>query len=130
MKIDLKKGLVIQVSSSNFEEEVIKSNLPIVLDFYADWCGPCRMVSPVLEHLSGEYEGRVKFVKIDTDKNSDVANSLNVLALPTILLLESGKIKDTIVGANPAELYRQHINKIFRIQASDRKTENKLGLVS
>jgi thioredoxin 1 len=119
MEIDLKRELVIRVSSSNFKEEVIKSNLPVVLDFYAGWCGPCRMVSPAMEHLSREYEGRVKFVKIDTDENSDVANSFNILALPTILLLESGKIKDTIVGANPVELYRQHIDKIFRIQASD-----------
>ena len=80
------------------------------MDFYADWCGPCRMVGPVIESLSQEYEGRVTFAKVDTDANQSLAARYDVMTIPTVMIFRAGKVVDKIIGAMPAQAYRQRID--------------------
>jgi len=94
----------------DFERAVLKSETPTVVDFYADWCGPCRMVSPVIESLSTEYAGRINFAKVDTDDNQALAARYDIMSIPTVLIFKSGNIVDKIIGAAPAQAYRQRIN--------------------
>jgi thioredoxin 1 len=98
------------LKEEDFEREVLKSGVPTVVDFYADWCGPCRMVSPIIESLSREYAGRVKFVKVDTDDNQALATRYEVMSIPTVMIFNGGRIADTVIGAAPAEVYRRKIN--------------------
>jgi thioredoxin 1 len=102
------------LSSSEFEKEVLKSQLPTVVDFYADWCGPCRMVSPIIEALSSEYDGRVKFVKVNTDDNPDIAMRYGIMSIPTIIVFKNGQVASTIIGAGPATMYKQKIDTVLK----------------
>jgi thioredoxin 1 len=102
------------LSSSEFEKEVLKSQLPTVVDFYADWCGPCRMVSPIIEALSSEYDGRVKFVKVNTDDNPDIAMKYGIMSIPTIIVFKNGQVASTIIGAGPATMYKQKIDTVLK----------------
>jgi len=102
-------GQVIHLDNGAFDTEVLKSTVPVLVDFYADWCGPCHAIAPTIEALSNEFEGRVKFVKVDVDSNQDVASRYEIMSIPTIMLFENGKVEDSIVGAYPATVYKQHI---------------------
>jgi thioredoxin 1 len=102
------------LSSSEFEKEVLKSQVPTVVDFYADWCGPCRMVSPIIEALSSEYDGRVKFVKVNTDDNPDIAMKYGIMSIPTIIVFKNGQVASTIIGAGPATMYKQKIDTVLK----------------
>jgi len=106
---DSTRGKVIQLNNGEFETEVLKSKIPVLVDFYADWCGPCHAIAPTIEALSNEFEGKVKFVKVDVDSNQDVASSYEIMSIPTIMLFENGKVEDSIVGAYPATVYKQQI---------------------
>jgi thioredoxin 1 len=86
------------VGSKDFEDEVINSKLPVIVDMYADWCGPCRYFGPIFEKVSEEYEGKIKFVKLNVDESPDIADKYDVRAIPTILLFENGEIRDRHVG--------------------------------
>lgn len=88
------------VTNEDFEQIVIKSDAPVLVDFYADWCGPCKTQSPILEELSGEFDGKVKIVKVDIDVggNKELATKYGVLSVPTLILFSNGEIKDTTVG--------------------------------
>jgi thioredoxin 1 len=99
-----------RVNQSDFEHTVLKSQEPTVVDFYADWCGPCRMVSPVIESLSHEYAGRVNFAKVDTDVNQSLAMRYNIMSIPTVMIFKGGRIVDKIIGAMPFQAYRQRID--------------------
>lgn len=105
---------VLQLEGAEFDKEVLKSSIPTVVDFYADWCGPCRMVSPVIESLSKEYERKVKFVKVDTDANQEIALRYNIMSIPTVMIFKDGEVKDVIIGAAPASNYKQRIEKVLR----------------
>jgi thioredoxin 1 len=106
-----KTGKVIHLNNGNFDTEVLKSNVPVLVDFYADWCGPCHAIAPTIEALSNEFEGKVKFVKVDVDANQEVASRYEIMSIPTIMLFENGKVEDSIVGAYPASVYKQHIER-------------------
>ena len=88
---------VIEVTSQNFEEEVLKSEKPVLIDFYATWCGPCKILSPIVEEVAKENEN-VKFVKIDIDKTEDIAMQYQVMSIPTLVLIQNGEEKDRVVG--------------------------------
>ncbi|MDF1618364.1 thioredoxin [Petrocella sp. FN5] len=88
-------------TDANFEAEVLKSEVPVLVDFYADWCGPCKMMAPSIEQLANEYEGKVKIGKLDVDTNGVTAQHYRVMSIPTLLIFKGGEVVDTIVGAVP-----------------------------
>ena len=88
----------LKLSSENFESEVLNSNLPVLVDFYADWCGPCKMMAPIVEKLSEELEGKAKVGKINVDENQDLAMQYNIMSIPTILIFKNGKEAKRFVG--------------------------------
>lgn len=97
------------LKAQEFGQEVLKSEILLVVDFYADWCGPCRAVSPVIGSLSEEYAGRAKFAKVDTDDNQGLAAKYGIMSIPTVIIFKNGDIFARVVGAAPAQVYRQKI---------------------
>ncbi len=96
------------VSEQTFDQEVLKADLPVLADFWADWCGPCRMLAPVLEDLAREYDGTLKFAKVDVDDNPNLAIRYNILSIPTLGLFKNGMLVARMVGYMPkAEVKRQ-----------------------
>ncbi len=94
---------VVHFTDATFEEEVVNSNHPVLIDFWAVWCGPCRMVAPVIEELAGAYAGKVKVGKLDVDNNPKSAMNYGVRSIPTILLFKDGDVVDSVVGAVPKQ---------------------------
>jgi thioredoxin 1 len=91
----------IEITSSNFQTEVAESEIPVLLDMWAAWCGPCRMVSPIVDELAGEYAGRIKVGKLDVDAEPGLAASFGVASIPTIVLIKDGKVVAHAIGARP-----------------------------
>lgn len=89
----------VTITDQNFEEEVSKSNIPVLIDFWAVWCGPCRAIAPIVEQLAAEYDGKVKIGKLDVDENPDTAVKYGVRSIPTLLIFKNGQLVDTIIGA-------------------------------
>jgi thioredoxin 1 len=100
----------ITITDDNFDEEVIKSDKPVLIDFWATWCGPCKMIAPIVEELVDEYEGKAKIGKLDVDNNQQTAIKFGVRSIPTILIFKDGKLKDTIIGAVPKGQIVQRLN--------------------
>lgn len=92
-----------EVDGKTFEQEVLQSDLPVLVDFYADWCGPCQMMAPVVHQLAEEYEGKVKMVKVNVDQAQDLAMSFGVSSIPTLAYFQGGKMKGSSVGFLPRE---------------------------
>jgi len=91
----------ITFTDDNFEQEVIKSDKPVLIDFWAVWCGPCKIIAPFVEELATEYEGKAKIGKLDVDVNQQASIKYGVRSIPTLLIFKDGKVKDTIIGAVP-----------------------------
>lgn len=89
---------VVKITSQNFKKEVLESEKPVLIDFYADWCGPCKMMSPVIDELAEELSNSIKVGKINVDENQDLAMEYGVMSIPTIILIENGKVTKTFVG--------------------------------
>ncbi len=100
------------VTNETFEQDVLQSNTPVLVDFYADWCGPCKVVGPVVEQLGNDYEGRVDVRKVDVDSNPELASRYGVRSIPTLILFKDGVVQDTVIGAVPrsklVEIIDQH----------------------
>ncbi len=92
---------VMEVSDANFQAEVINAELPVIVDFWAAWCGPCRMVSPLIEEIAKDYEGKVKVTKLNVDENRETAGKYGIMSIPTILLFKDGSVSKQVVGAMP-----------------------------
>src|SRR5574341_2638105 len=92
---------IVQVSDDNFESEVLLSNVPVLIDFWAPWCGPCKSIAPVVEELAREYEGRLKVAKINVDENPVTPSRYGVRGIPNLLILKGGAVKEQLVGAVP-----------------------------
>ena len=93
--------MALKFTDANFQKEVLESDVPVLVDFYADWCGPCKMMSPVIEELAGEYEGTVKVGKLNVDEQPSTAQKYRVMSIPTMLVIKNGEPVETIVGAVP-----------------------------
>ncbi len=93
----------IKLNSENFEKEVLKSEKPVLVDFYADWCGPCNAMAPVIEELATELDGKAKVGKINVDENSDIAVEYNVMSIPTLIIFQNGKEEKRLVGLRDKE---------------------------
>jgi thioredoxin len=98
---------VLDLSDATFEQEVLQADKPVVVDFWAPWCGPCRAVEPVLQQLEGEHGERVRFARLDIDENLQTASRYDVLSIPTVILFEGGEARETVVGARPRSHYEQ-----------------------
>ena len=102
---------IVHTNDSNFDADVINSDKPALVDFWAEWCGPCRMVGPVVEELAADYDGKVKFVKVNVDEANELASKYNVFSIPTLILLNKGEIVSQQVGAASKESYKNMIDR-------------------
>lgn len=105
----LESETVLHLSENDFERVVLKSEGLAVVDFYADWCGPCRLVGPVIEGLARDYDDKVRFVKVNTDDNQRLAVKYDIMSIPTVVIFRNGQVVDRLVGAAPTQLYRSKI---------------------
>ena len=102
---------LVQITDANFEQEVLKSDKPVLVDFWAPWCGPCRAVGPVVEDLAEAYKGRVKVGKINIDDNPKTATKYGVMSIPTLILFNKGDVMDKLIGLSPKERLEGLIKK-------------------
>ncbi|MCX6163829.1 MAG: thioredoxin [Ignavibacteriae bacterium] len=100
----------LEITDANFAQEVEQSDIPVLIDFWAVWCGPCRMIAPIVEELAGEYQGKAKIGKLDVDNNPNVATKFGIRSIPTILIFKGGKLVDQIVGAVPKGTIVEKLN--------------------
>jgi thioredoxin 1 len=104
---------LLQVTDDNFDAEIVNSDLPVMVDFWAEWCGPCRMVAPVVEELAKEYEGKIKVAKMDVDKNRQTPAKFGIRNIPTLILFKGGEVANTIIGAQPKSSIEAELKKLL-----------------
>ncbi len=101
-------------TAENFDEEVMNSDVPVLVDFYADWCGPCRMMGPVVEALAGEYDGKAKVGKVNIDQQPDLAERFGVMSIPSFVIINNGRVVDRVMGAMPKEALEARLENNIR----------------
>ncbi len=106
-------GDILEVSDESFESEIINSEIPSMVDFWAEWCGPCKKVGPVVEELAGEYEGKIKIAKMDVDHNRQTPAKFGIRNIPTLILFKGGEVVNTIVGAQPKSSIEEELKKLL-----------------
>ena len=102
---------IVEVSEETYEQEVLKTDIPVLIDFSAEWCGPCKMLAPIFDSLSNKYNGNVKFIKLDIDSNRTISSKLGIMGVPTIILFKNGKELERIVGLQPEENFISMLEK-------------------
>jgi thioredoxin 1 len=103
----------LEFTDKNFQTDVVGSNIPVLVDFWAPWCGPCRMVDPVVEEIAGEYAGKLKVGKLNTDDNRETAAKYGIMSIPTIMIFKGGEVKARIVGAQPKRAIVEKIDEVL-----------------
>jgi thioredoxin 1 len=103
----------IEITDANFEEEVINSEVPVLIDFWAIWCGPCKVIAPVVEEIASEYEGKIKVGKLDVDHNPNSAVQYGIRSIPTLLIFNDGKVSDQLIGALPKAQIVERVQKVL-----------------
>ena len=104
---------IVHVSDDNFETEVLKSPLPVLLDLWAPWCGPCRAIAPIVDELAGEYAGKLKVAKINVDEEPGIASRYDVLSIPTVILFEGGEPRGSVVGVRPRAHFELWLTEVL-----------------
>jgi thioredoxin 1 len=99
------------LNNDNFENEVLKSDKPVLIDFWAPWCGPCKVISPIVEELAKEYESKIKVGKMNVDENNEIAMRYGIMSIPTLKIFKNGKVADEMIGAAPKEMIVAFIEK-------------------
>jgi thioredoxin 1 len=105
--------MVLDVSDQTFDSEVTKSSLPVLLDLWAPWCGPCRMVAPVIEGLETKYDGKVKFCRLNVDENPQTAAKYRIMSIPTLMFFKNGEVADTVIGAVPERVLQPKLDALL-----------------
>ena len=105
--------MAIHVTDAEFQEVVLNSDVPVILDLWAEWCGPCRMIGPIIDEMSGEYEGKAKMVKMDIDANPETPVKFGVRNIPTVLFFKGGEVVDKQVGAVPKSVFVEKLEKLL-----------------
>lgn len=101
----------VTLNSTNFDQEVLKSNIPVLVDFWAPWCGPCKAIAPILEEIAAELAGKIKIGKVNVDENNELASKYNIMSIPSLKLFKGGNIVQELVGAAPKTALVEMINK-------------------
>ena len=116
------------VTDASFKQDVLESEIPVLVDFWAPWCGPCRMVAPVVEEIAEQYDGKVKVVKVNTDENSNVASKYGIRSIPTLMIFKGGERVDMVVGAVPKTTLANTLAKYIEDnQGTPEQSENQNG---
>jgi thioredoxin 1 len=105
--------MVIEISDKDFEQQVLKSSLPVVVDFWAPWCGPCRMIGPIVEKLSEEFKGKLKFCKVNVDENQQLASKYKVMSIPMLIFFKNGQLIEQSMGAVPEKTLRSKVQGLL-----------------
>jgi len=105
--------MALEITDANFEEKVLKSKHPVIVDFWAEWCGPCRMVGPIIDEISNEYNGKAVVAKLDVDSNQEFAAKYGVRNIPTVLFFKEGELVDRKVGVSPKENYTETLDSLL-----------------
>ena len=102
----------VTLTEANFEEEVLKSSTPVLVDFWAEWCGPCKMIAPILDELASEYDGKVKVGKVNIDEHQSIATEYGIRAVPTLLIFKYGEVEEQVVGLRSERDLKANLDKV------------------
>ncbi len=111
-------GKAMHVKEQDFEAQVLKAGTPVLVDFWAEWCGPCRMIAPIVEELAGEYEGKMKVVKVDVDDNQGIAYKYGIMSIPTLGIFKGGEMVERLVGYMPKQQLKRKIDAVLTASVS------------
>ena len=104
---------ILDVSDSSFEAEVLKADQPVIVDFWAEWCAPCRAIAPIFKELAGEYDGKVKIVKLNVDEAPEIAGKYGIRSIPTVMAFRAGEVVEQVMGARPKSAFKEMFDKLL-----------------
>jgi thioredoxin 1 len=103
----------IEITDATFDQEVLQSNIPVLIDFWAPWCGPCRMIAPIVDQIANEYDGKIKVGKINTDDNQRIAAQYGIRSIPTLMIFSGGELRERLIGVQPKAILASKIDEVL-----------------